>query len=84
MARRNATRKLRREMDNLEPAIERLKAEAAEVQEEIDGTPAEEGWTVLAELTDRMNGLSERAEEKEMRWLELAEELEAMEGGEEE
>jgi ATP-binding cassette subfamily F protein uup len=84
VARRNATRKLRREMDNLEPAIERLKAEAAEVQEEIDGTPAEEGWTVLAELTDRMNGLSERAEEKEMRWLELAEELEAMEGGAEE
>mmetsp|Transcript_16704 Transcript_16704/g.36341 ORF Transcript_16704/g.36341 Transcript_16704/m.36341 type:complete len:530 (+) Transcript_16704:28-1617(+) len=77
--RRNAIKKIKREMGNLEPNIDKLKAKAAEIQTEIDNTDSSEGWTVLAELTEKMNKLAEEADEKEMRWLELAEELEEVE-----
>lgn len=80
--RRNAIRKISKEMGTLEKNIEKLKAKAEEIQSEIDNTDPGEGWSVLAELTDKMNVLTEEADEKEMRWLELAEELEEKEAEE--
>jgi len=79
--RRNAIKKMKREMSNLEPAIEKLKAKAVKLQEELDNSPAE-GWTVLAELTEKIQGINDEIDEKEMRWLELAEELETEEAEE--
>jgi len=76
--RRNAIKKMKREMDRLEPAIEKLKEKAQELQNQID-TSTDEGWTVLAELTEKMNKLNEEADEKEMMWLEIAEELSVLE-----
>jgi hypothetical protein len=34
---------------------------------------------VLAELTEKMDGVNEKVEMKELEWLEIAEELEGME-----
>lgn len=76
---RNFVRAAKKEMLNIERALEKLKAKAAEAQAEIDATSSDEGWTVLAELTDNLNSLNEEIDEKEMRWLELGEELELME-----
>ena len=58
--------------------MEKLKAKAAEVQKEIDGS-SEEGWTVLADLTAKLEKLNEEIEEKEVLWLEVAEILESAE-----
>ena len=80
--RRNAIKKINKEMSSLETKIEKLKAKADEIQSEIDNTDPAEGWSVLAELTDKMNDVTEEANEKEMRWLELAEELEEKEAEE--
>jgi len=71
----NRLRKMKREFGNLEPAIEKLKTKVTEIQTEIDNS-ADEGWGILAELTDKMNAINEEIEEKEMRWLELAEFIE--------
>ncbi|KAL7472265.1 hypothetical protein ACHAXS_012591 [Conticribra weissflogii] len=76
--RRNAIKKMKREMDRLEPAIEKLKEKAHELQKQIDNS-TDEGWTVLAELTEKMNKLNEEADEKEMMWLDIAEELSVLE-----
>lgn len=76
---RNFVRSAKKEMLNIERALEKLKKKAADAQVEIDGTSSDEGWTVLAELTDKLNALNEEIEEKELRWLELGEELEQIE-----
>jgi ABC transport system ATP-binding/permease protein len=76
---RNLIRSHKKEMLNLERALERLKTKATEVQNTIDDTSSDEGWSVLAELTGKLNAINEEADEKEMRWLEIAEELEALE-----
>jgi len=76
--RRNAIKKLKRELGKIEPATEKLKAKAVEIQAEIDNS-SEEGWTVLADLTEKLQKINEEVEEKEMEWLELAEELETLE-----
>lgn len=78
MKHRNNLRNNQKEMDRLEPSIERLKKEAADVENQIDES-TDEGWTVLAELTEKLNGINEIIDEKEERWLELAELLEEME-----
>ena len=75
VARRNALQKSKREFNSLEPAIEKLKASAVKIQAEIE-SKSNEGWSVLAELTDKLNALENEIEEKEMRWMELAEILE--------
>jgi len=80
--RRNAIKKINKEMSSLEKKIEKLKTQADGMQLDIDNTDPGEGWTVLAELTDKMNALTEDADEKEMRWLGLAEELEEKEAEE--
>ena len=78
MKHRNNLRNNQKEMDRLEPSIERLKKEAADVEIQIDES-TDEGWTVLAELTEKLNGINGIIDEKEERWLELAELLEEME-----
>lgn len=72
---RNAVRRAKKDMANIENAIEKLKTQAKQVQNEIDQISGK-GWTVLAELTEQLNRLNVEVEMKELRWLELAEEVE--------
>mmetsp|Transcript_11656 Transcript_11656/g.15350 ORF Transcript_11656/g.15350 Transcript_11656/m.15350 type:complete len:716 (-) Transcript_11656:9-2156(-) len=76
--RRNSLRQKKKDMNNLENAMEKLKLKAAKVQSGIDSS-GDEGWTVLAELTDKLNAVTEEVEEKETTWIELAEEVEELE-----
>lgn len=75
---RNAIRRAKKDMANLENAIEGLKAKAEKMQKEIHES-GDEGWSVLADLTVKLNSLNEEIEEKEMKWLELAEEFDTVE-----
>ena len=75
---RNFVRGAKKEMKNIENATEKLKAKADKLQMEIDNS-GDEGWTVLADLTDQLNAVKDEIDEKELRWLELAEELEEVE-----
>jgi len=77
--RRNELRKRKKEITNVENAMEKLKPKVAKLQKEIESTSGDEGWTVLAELTDKLNAVIEELDDKEMRWLELAEEVEELE-----
>ena len=78
LERRNAIKKLKRELGKIEPAIEKLKAKAGELQKELDNS-SDEGWTVLADLTEKLQKVNDDIEEKEMEWLETAETLETLE-----
>lgn len=78
MQKMNELKKNKREMQNIEKALEKLKKEVAKLEKDIEDS-ADEGWTKLAELTDKMNGKKEEMDEKEMRWLELAEMIEEVE-----
>jgi ATP-binding cassette subfamily F protein uup len=49
---------------------------------EID-TSSEKGWTVLADLTDKLQKVNDEIDVKEMEWLELSEVLEGLEVEEE-
>jgi ATP-binding cassette subfamily F protein uup len=62
-------------MKNIENALEKLKPKVVDIQNEIDNS-SDEGWTVLAELTEKLDVVNEQIDEKELRWLELAEALE--------
>lgn len=75
---RNFVRQAKKEMTNLERAMEKLKSQAETIQAEIDSS-SEEGWSVLADLTSRLETVNMDIEDKELRWLELAEELEEAE-----
>jgi ATP-binding cassette subfamily F protein uup len=79
--RRNAVRKMKREIDNLENAMEKLKQQAAALQTKVDES-SNEGWTVIAELTEKLDECNRQIDEKEMQWLEIAEELEVAEAAE--
>lgn len=72
---RNFIRQAKKEMINLERALEKLKTKAESIQSEVDNS-SKEGWSVLADLTAQLEELNTKIEEKELRWLELAEELE--------
>ena len=76
--RRNAIKKKKRELGRIEPAIDRLKEKAGGIQAEIDSS-ADEGWTVLADLTDRLNAVNDEIDGLEMEWLEMAEDLQELE-----
>lgn len=80
---RNFIRQTKKEMTNIERSLEKLKPKAADVQSEIDATSSDAGWTILAELTDKLNFINEEIDVKEMRWLELGEKLEEMDSDEE-
>ena len=75
---RNKIRRAQKDMDNLEKYIEKLKTKAGELQKDIDAK-SDDGWSVLAELTDTLGKTSEEIDEKEMEWIELAELLEGAE-----
>ena len=79
---RNFIRQTKKEMTNIERSLEKLKPKAMDVQSEIDATSSDAGWTVLAELTDKLNSVNEEIDGKEMRWLELGEKLEEMDSDE--
>ena len=74
---RNRIKKLQRELSKFETQIEKLKSEASDCQAKIDGS-TDEGWTVLAELTDNLNNINAQVEKNELKWLEIAEELECI------
>ena len=80
---RNFIRQAKKEMTNIERSLEKLKSKAADLQSEIDATSSDAGWTVLAELTDKLNSINEEIDDKEMRWLELGEQMEEMDSDEE-
>jgi len=73
-ATQNLVQKYKRQLNSIEAATEKLKAKAVEVQKEID--KSDNGWSVLAELTKKIQSITDEIEEKEMRWLEIAEALE--------
>lgn len=75
----NNIRLIKKEMLNVERSLENLKSKAAKIQSELDGTSSDEGWTILAELTDKLNKIHDEIDTKELRWLELAERLEEIE-----
>jgi ABC transport system ATP-binding/permease protein len=72
---RNMLRRAKKDMDNLEGAIEKLKVQATELEASMS-QKSNEGWSVLAELTEKLQKVNEQIEEKEMQWMELAEQLE--------
>ena len=76
--RMNSIKQMKKDLNRIEPLIEKLKAKAAEIQSNIESS-ADEGWTVLADLTESLNKVEEEIEEKELEWLELAEKLEELE-----
>jgi ATP-binding cassette subfamily F protein uup len=76
---RNILKRAKKDMENLDKAMEKLKAKATKVQKDIEGTSSDEGWSVLAALTDDLEKLNEEIDEKELRWMELAEILEEAE-----
>jgi ABC transport system ATP-binding/permease protein len=75
---RNNIRQARKDLENAERAIERLKLQSAKKQKEIDDSSTA-GWSVLAGLTDELNQINESIEQKELQWMELAEQLEEAE-----
>lgn len=76
---RNAARKAKREMENLEKKIDKLRKNASVIQGSIDSTSPDEGWTVLAELTEKLDALNDEIDEIEGMWLEAAERVEQAE-----
>ena len=60
----------------IEKSIEKMKAKLKSLQEEMDGKGNEDGWTILAELNEKVQAIQDDVDEKEMRWLELGEFLE--------
>lgn len=72
---RNNIKQVKREIENLEKSMDKLKAKATLKQKEIDDSSTA-GWSVLAALTDELNKINETIDEQEMRWMELAEQLE--------
>lgn len=77
--RRNDLQRAKKNMDNLENAVERLKVEAQSVQDEIDSTGSDKGWSVLADLTEKLDNINEQIDKKEVEWMEFAEMVEATE-----
>jgi ABC transport system ATP-binding/permease protein len=75
---RNFVRQAKKDISNLENSLEKLKAKAEKLQKTIDAS-SEDGWTVLADLTDELHRTNHEIEDKELRWLEVAEELEGVE-----
>jgi ATP-binding cassette subfamily F protein uup len=65
---------MKKEMDNLENTMEKLKPQAAALQTKMNES-SDEGWTVLAELTEKLDECNRQIDEKEMQWLEIAQEL---------
>ena len=65
-------------MDKLDKALDKLRSKAKDLQKELDES-ANEGWTVLADLTAQLERMNAAIEEKEMEWLEAADLVEGAE-----
>ena len=76
--RMNQLKSDKKEMNNIDNKMEKLKKEIISLELKIEES-ADEGWTVLADLTDKMNVCKQELDDKEMRWLELAEAIEEAE-----
>jgi len=70
---KNELKKRNREMEKLESETEKLKLDIQVIEKEFEIVSSEEGWTRLSELTDQINKIKEEVDEKDMRWMELAE-----------
>jgi ATP-binding cassette subfamily F protein uup len=78
MQKMNEFKKNKKEMTKIEKDIEKLKDEIIKLEKDIE-VSSDDGWSKLAELTDKMNDKIALVDEKEMRWLELAEMIEEFE-----
>jgi ATP-binding cassette subfamily F protein uup len=76
---RNTISRARKDMNNLDKSLPKLREKAANIQKEVDSCSSNEGWTVLAELTEKLQMANQEIEEKELRWMELAELVEEAE-----
>jgi ATP-binding cassette subfamily F protein uup len=72
---KNLIKKLERDMERIESDIQKLKEKKSTIQIELDRS-ADKGWSVLADLSDQINKISDDIDNKEQRWLEMAEQLE--------
>jgi ATP-binding cassette subfamily F protein uup len=61
----------RKEYNKLEKEIQKLGLQIKELEDQL--ASSKEGYSVLAELTNKANALREQMNQKEERWLELAE-----------
>ena len=61
----------RKEYNKLEKEIQKLGQQIKELEDQL--ASSKEGYSVLAELTNKANALKEQMNQKEERWLELAE-----------
>jgi ATP-binding cassette subfamily F protein uup len=82
LERRNSIKKMKRDIDKIETVLGKLRAKVIKLQMEID-TSSEKGWTVLADLTDKLQKVNNQIDVKEMEWLELSEVQEELEVEEE-
>lgn len=73
---RNLIKKLERDIEKIESDIQKLKQKKDVIQIEMEKS-AEKGWSVLADLSNQINQIAEDIENKELRWLELSEQLES-------
>lgn len=71
----NTIRQMRKEIETLEISVEKLKLRAVDKQKEIDES-SNAGWSVLASLADELSKINTTIDEKEQRWMVLAEQLE--------
>lgn len=78
-ARRNSVKQAQKDMLKIEKSIEKLKAQVDKLQGEINATPADAGWSVLADLTEQQSKLSGQIDDLENTWMELAELIESSE-----
>ena len=74
-AKSNRLRQAKREMVSTEKKIERFKQDVSVIEGDLEAS-AGEGWTVLAELTEKLDAANAKIEDLETKWLELAEEVE--------
>ena len=74
----NMLRRAKKDMNNLDQAMDNLREKARALQQEVDDS-SDEGWTILAELTEELNAINEEIDEKELKWMELAEIVEEAE-----
>jgi ATP-binding cassette subfamily F protein uup len=67
----NASRQAKKEMEKLEKSIEILRSKAQDLQKQLDESK-DEGWSVLADLTAKLDEVSGQMDEQELQWLEAA------------
>jgi ATP-binding cassette subfamily F protein uup len=72
---KNIIRKLERDIEKIETEIKKLKEKKDSIQVEMDNR-SNEGWSILADLSNKMNIIDEEIEIKESRWLEYSDQLE--------